>query len=920
MSSFAKALRAVFINILLFALLLAVPAPAADAARTVRVGWYTAAGMQDGADMTSLGGYNYEYLNKIAQYADWRLEFVFGSWTDLERELIEGRLDIIGDVGKSAARLKKYDYCDYPSGFSRMLMVCRQNDDRFAYNDYRSFDGITVADEHSAFRKSLLDREARRHGFHAAYKNYETEKELFAALDRGETDAAIFSNVSVYRGYKIISEWEPNPFYFVVSKKQPEVLRELNGAMRHIQNSDLFIQERLFYKYFGENGAGSTVALTKKELGYIKNSAPVTVLLSVNQKPLVYAKDGKVCGLIPDYLDLIAKKTGLRFKYVVCSHFSELAGRFKDGGAMIFAQFPDSYQTAQAANVFITQPFYTLLYGLVTKSGGSGRIKTVAIEAGKTFLEKKLREEDCTPRFYASETECLEAVAAGRTDAAAVSSLSYGQMSYHARFSGLFFLTKPKLNINVCLGVSKNAGSTLYSIIEKGAGVISSSAISDIVLANSVLKPEYTLYDYIYMNSALIFIIAALLLAGLFLAFWSRRERRLNVSLRKAKLEADLANQAKSSFLSCMSHDLRTPLNGVVGFTDLALREPDAARKQEYLTRIKAASSLLADLVEDTLELSRIESGKMTLEPAAVNGNQLYKDIITAVKPAADLRGITLASNSDSFPDENVWTDRLKVQKILLNLLSNAIKYTPQGGAVSITITTLEPPLNGCTRQITVEDNGIGMSKEFQSRLYEPFAQERRPEARNVTGTGLGLAIVKKIVDLMNGSIEVQSEAGKGTKFTVCLPVRRADDVQRQKREAGPGAEAMRGKRVLLCEDNEMNAEIASILLKEKGLTVDTAGSGKEGLEMFSASANGFYDVILMDIRMPVMDGYEATRKIRALSRPDAASVPIIAMSADAFEEDFRRAKEIGMNGYVTKPIDPGKLFETLGRLLKHHC
>lgn len=912
MNRFAKATCSFLSNLLVSVLLAALAATAAFAApHTVRVGWYTAAGMQDGADVSSLGGYNYEYLSKIAQYADWQLEYVFGSWPELEQMLTDGRIDIIGDVGKSAARMKKYDYCDYPSGYSRMLMVSRQSDDRFAYNDYRSFDGITVADMNSDFRKSLLNREARAHGFHVNYKNYATEKELFAALDRGETDAAIFSNVSAYHGYKVISEWEPNPFYFVVSKKRPDLLQELNAALRQIQTADLFMQERLFDKYFGENGADSTVALTRAELAYLKTCGPVTVLLSRNQKPLSYEKYGKIAGLIPDYLTLLAKKTGLRFKYVVCNNFSELAGRFQAGDGMIFAQFPDSYRIARRFGAYITQPFYTLQYGLVFHPGAQNSLKTVAIEKGKIFIAKKLEAAGYSIREYPGEKDCLEAAAAGSVDAAAVSSLSYEQMSYHARFSGLIFQSQPQFNISICLAISKKAGNTLYSIVEKGAGIVRSSTVSGLALANSVLKPEYTFYDYLYMYAQMLYLLLALSLLALFFFLWYYRERRLNRSLQKAKLEADAANQSKSTFLSCMSHDLRTPLNGIVGFTDFALRESDPVKKQGYLEKIKAAAALLADLVEDTLELSRIESGKMVLEQEAVDGEKLGRAVVMAVKPVADLKGVSLLADADSYPHETIWADRLKIQKILLNLLSNAIKYTPRGGVVSLRISEIDQPTDGRTRRIVVEDNGIGMSPEFLTRLYEPFAQELRPEAKNVTGTGLGLAIVKRIVDLMNGTIEVASEVGRGTRFTVELPLTRVGEVQQR---TAPDADtaSLAGKRVLLCEDNEMNAEIATILLQEQGLLVETAVNGREGLAKFSGSAPGYYALVLMDIRMPVMDGLAAARAIRRLDRSDARTVPIVAMSADAFEEDLRRARETGMNGYVTKPVDPYKLRQVL--------
>ena len=382
--------------------------------------------------------------------------------------------------------------------------------------------------------------------------------------------------------------------------------------------------------------------------------------------------------------------------------------------------------------------------------------------------------------------------------------------------------------------------------------------------------------------------------------------------IQKAKLEADLANQAKSSFLSGMSHDLRTPLNGVIGFTDIALREENPEKRRDYLKKIQASGRLLLDLVNDTLELSRIESSKLVLEPELANSREILETVITALKPSAELKNICLNADTARFPAATVWVDRLKVQKIILNLVSNAIKYTPAGGTVTITASVLEPPVSGCNRRFTVEDTGIGMSEEFLKKLYEPFAQEKRPEAANVVGTGLGLAIVKRTAEVMHGTIGVQSKQGIGTKFTVDLPFPPAETQKADQAEQKTTQTTLAGRKVLLCEDNYLNAEIAHILLEEAGMAVDTAVNGAEGLKLFEESMNGYYDIILMDVRMPVMDGRAATAAIRKLRRPDAARVPIVAMTADAFEEDARLTMEAGMNAYVTKPIDPAKLMETL--------
>jgi len=396
------------------------------------------------------------------------------------------------------------------------------------------------------------------------------------------------------------------------------------------------------------------------------------------------------------------------------------------------------------------------------------------------------------------------------------------------------------------------------------------------------------------------------------------RDQEQLARIEAAKLEADRANQAKSTFLSSMSHDLRTPLNGVLGFTGFALKETDPKKKQEYLEKIDASGRLLLGLVNDTLELSRIESGKAALNEEVVIADDLVPAVVTALRPSADLKGIRLISDLKAGASMPIWCDKLKCQKIALNLISNAIKYTPEGGTVCVSLRPVPTDVPDCGLSFIVEDNGIGMSEDFMKQMYEPFAQEQRSETQKVNGTGLGLSIVKRYVDMMGGKIAVTSRLHQGTRWVVSLPIRRVQDGLKEKQKITENENTLAGRRILLLEDNYMNTEIAVMLLKEKGLLVETAENGQEGLVKFAASAVGYYDSILMDIRMPVMDGNTAAKKIRSLNRADAGTIPIIAMTADAFEESIREAKEAGMDGYVTKPIEPQKLFETLRAHIKH--
>ncbi len=384
--------------------------------------------------------------------------------------------------------------------------------------------------------------------------------------------------------------------------------------------------------------------------------------------------------------------------------------------------------------------------------------------------------------------------------------------------------------------------------------------------------------------------------------------------LHEALAAAERAGEAKTMFLASISHDMRTPLNGIIGFTRMAMATEEVAKKQEYLQKIKFSGELLLSLVNDTLELSRIESGKYVLTPEKNDFAEVLDGVIVPVRAAAAEKDIHLAVDIADPPRPALNVDRLKFQEIILNLLSNAVKFTPPGGTVMFTADFPAPEVNGCNARFIVQDTGIGISRDFIGKIFEPFMQERTAATQDIAGTGLGLAIVKRVIDRMGGSVTVESELGLGTKFTVLLPLEFID-ADAPAASLSPGTDVdFRGARVLLCEDNALNTEIARTLLEDRGLSVVCATNGREGVEAFRASAPGAFDVVIMDIRMPVMDGYEAARQIRALDRPDAVAVPIIAMTADAYAEDIRRCHDVGMNDHIAKPIDPVKLFHTLAK------
>ena len=464
-------------------------------------------------------------------------------------------------------------------------------------------------------------------------------------------------------------------------------------------------------------------------------------------------------------------------------------------------------------------------------------------------------------------------------------------------------------------------GNTLRSILNKTLAVdngyigqlITSDTLEDSADLSSV-------FDRLSVSAIATFaVIAAFLLtvAALALVILVRRRRvETGLAERQARINAEEeANKARHAFFGTVSHDMRTPLNGIVGFTDLALKSDDPAEIRDYLTKIRTSGAILTNLVSDTLLMSRMENDKYALCPTVCGTAELFTGVLEPLRALAAEKGVDFTDNTAGLRQRYVSVDRLSFQKILLNLLSNAVKFTPAGGKVTLEY-RLEPE-NGQQPEsvITVSDTGEGISPEFLPRVFEPFAQED-PLRSQASGSGMGLSIVKSIVDAMGGTIGVQSEKGRGTTFTVRLHLEELPAPQREDGGGAPDSDRLRGKRVLVCEDNELNLEILRSVLEQQGMEVSGFENGSLGVQAFADSAPGTFDFVLLDLRMPVMDGREAARAIRALDRPDAGSVPIFAVSADAFAENVEECLRAGMNGHIAKPVDADALIETLARAL----
>ena len=529
---------------------------------------------------------------------------------------------------------------------------------------------------------------------------------------------------------------------------------------------------------------------------------------------------------------------------------------------------------------------------------------------------------------YNSNQECMEAVFRKDADVFFQNSMVISELLKNPFYNSMAMIPISVMQVeNVAITTDNANDQILMRIINKSLYSMEESRMQAIVINNTdAVQYEYTAVEFFYKYRTMIGIgvVISVVVVGLLLSIIyvkRKSERKLKAANQKligAIEVAQNANRAKSDFLSRMSHDIRTPMNSIIGTTELAygeLKRPENLKR--YLDDIQDSSEFLLGLINDVLDMSMIENGRLKLNPEPYQYLDLVHNVETMFAPICKEKGITFQYQHRK-EDFCVYADRLRLNQIFFNILSNAVKFTECHGHVTLREENTKIDSDCFVTDFVFEDDGMGMSKEYQAHLFEPFSQEKNSLTNQREGSGLGLSIVKSLVDSMGGTITVDSEPGRGTKVVVHLglPIQRKKNRQRIEQDHGEIEEKLRGRRVLLVEDHELNARIASRLLEKKEMEVVIAEDGKCAVDIFNEAAPGTFDVILMDIRMPRMDGLEATRCIRRSDRPDAASIPIIAMTADAFLEDMKTAREAGMNEHLAKPIQTQELYSMLARFM----
>ena len=927
--------RRVFL--LLTALFLAVgvcmPARAAEGqknSRTVRVAVTKYPGYCDQDADGVWSGVDVEYIENIAQHAGFQIEFVeLASALTSFQQLESGEVDMIADVGKTAEREEKYLFSDHEQGSSSLGVIVRGGDDRWDYGDVDELSQMEIGVEDASIISGEFSAWCAQHGFAPKLHAYASTDKAVEALDGGKLDAVVIGSES-WAGHQTILVISPTPYYFVFRKDDVELKNQVDTAMGQILAREPLYESLLLDKY-GIGSERTDTALSAREKDYIASHPSVTVAVLKNDAPYYSeGKNGTAQGILPDFYSEIARATGLSFTYRAYEDQDQAVAAVVSGQADVLGMYSNGLTYAYPAGLHLTSSYTTVNTVLITPTGTStDDIKMIAVkERSRDTLENSVRSIlGAKLTGYSTARDCFIAMRTGRVDAVVIGLPSATWLVNQSNASAYRITPLSSVSLELCGAVTLD-NEVLCAILDKGIGEAKYSI--DGIVTNDTL-PEASVQTAIQRIPPTLLIGVTAVLAGLIiglvlLLISLRKRQREKVAVmeqaaeteqEKIRLEAIAENiEERNSFFSNISHDMRTPLNAITGFIRLA-KEPDlsAAQRADYLDKAESSSRLLLDLIDDTLTMSKAGSGKLELHLEPVSTEMLGETITTPIRTIAAEKHIAFSMDKSGYRPRTVMADQLNLQKVFLNLLNNAVKYTPAGGHIQVAVR--DEPQGGEDPDLvfTIRDDGIGIAEEFLPRLFEPFAQEKRPGYES-GGTGLGLSIVRQLVELMGGTVTVDSEQGKGTVFTVRLHLAETAAVPAPAQQSGDAA-GLEGKKVLLVEDNPLNREIACAVLQEKGLEADTAENGEEGLRRFSESAPGEYAAVLMDLRMPVMDGCAAARAIRALPRSDAGTVPIVAMTADAFSDDVQRCLEAGMNAHVAKPIDPGVLFATLSGFIR---
>ena len=927
--------KSLWISILVLIMLLFVPASAyaseiksdgkttqvmEEENKTVRVGYFPYPNFQEGGYGEHKQGAGYEYLQKISYITGWKYEYVYGSFKECLDMLADEEIDMLGSVSYTPERAEAISFSDYAEGTERYWIYTREDHTNLTNGDPKQMNGCRIGVADGSYQKELLEKWLDSNQLHAEIVVCKGYDEIIKKQDADELDAFVIPALSVDSDFIAIANIGVSDCYFGVSKSRPDLLKKLNSALEEINNTETDFSSKLYARYEGKAAINYALNMEEKQwLAAHENTIRVGYLK--DNLPFCGEEDGKLTGILGTVLETVQKKYEITIKAVPCSTGIQMNEALQAGEIDIAGPIIQDFYTQEQFQVVLTDKIFDITPVVIYK-GNDYSSSLSAIAATETSLYSELMVSllfpDAEIKQYDTQEECLEAVANGKVGATVIPSSKINLLNESSLTKSLSFAEMAKRQE---LGMFTTRGNRRAATIINKAIDQSSDILNGVVLAlNSVSEKKMTLQDVLAEYAGLaIGVSFAIIFVLLLLVYSLLASRKKQMEALKEAQNANAANIAKTTFLNHMSHDIRTPMNAIVGFTDIALKLKPDREVENYLKKIRQSSEYLMTLMNDVLDISRIESGKLEYKPVPVDLGDMVNTVLSIARGYKENRDLIFTVSTEKLKNPCVMADELRIREVLLNIISNAVKFTKDGGTISFAAESRP----GKDKQhiivrFRISDTGIGMSEEFQIRIFDEFSQENNGARTSYKGTGLGMAIAKRYVDLMGGKIEVSSRQGVGSTFTVEIPLLMAEHVPAEKEEKLRNDIDVRGLHVLLAEDNDLNAEIAVTLLEEKGMIVTRTADGKSALTQFCNTAPGTFELILMDIMMPEMNGYETTKAIRNMpDRPDGKKIPIIAMTANAFAEDIRAALDAGMDGHVAKPVDMGVLLSVITKHVK---
>ena len=883
-------------------------------------------------------GYGYELLETLSGYTGWQFEYVTCDWSDCFEKLKNGEIDIMGDISYTEDRAEEMLFSDEPMGEEKYYLYADFSRTDISASNFKTLNGKKIGVLMGTEPEEMLTEWEEKHGIKTEHINISNNEDVKQKLANHEIDCFVSLEESFWAelGISTMTRVGESGIYYAINKDRTDIKEELDNAMRALDEADPFYTADLYKRYFSLD---YTPILTSEEKAWLRKHGAIRMgfLTSDGGVSTYDPATGELTGAITDYIQFATGCLGnqdLEFQIVGYDSKEAELDALKSGEIDMVFHFDQSPNLAEEYRVACTNTTWTSNMMAVTNKEhfNENKANRVAVPQNKLSLKKYLA-------FYYPQWEIVDCdtqedaaklVRDGQADCVVTGASSEEKYSKKYGFYSVLLPNPAKS----CFAV--NSGNrSLLSILNKTLNAMPTNMLTGSLAMHQSSLRKVTLSEFIKDNFFMVLLVSSIAVAVVLLTILKllRKARKaeaaakkaandtqeLNAKLQVAVENAESANRAKSTFLFNMSHDIRTPMNAIIGYADLASRHlDDPAKLEKYMENIQVCGQNLLMLLNNVLDLARIENDKTEIEYSVSDVEKDFRNCIAMFQNQADSKGQTLTVTAQ-LQHPYVYADIPHLTEVCTNLVSNAVKYTGACGTIHCDITQKPGKKEGwCDTVITVADNGIGMSQEFQKHIFEPFERERTSTVSKVEGSGIGMGIVKKLVGLMGGTVEVESKIGVGSTFTVTIPCRIASQEERQAKRDTTSSDkkSLSGTKILLAEDNDLNAEIAVELLQEEGCTVDRAKDGVECVDMLEKAANGTYQLILMDIQMPVMNGYDAAKKIRRMEDLPKADIPIIAMTANAFSEDKQAALDAGMNDHVSKPINRNILVPTIQKYL----